>query len=215
MGGRLAGLWLILAGAMMIAGCGAPHFTYVADSGANTYFKVPYGWHKLSDSSIAAVITGGQATVTPSGIWAVGYDAAPAAAQSDVLSPAVRQPFAFAVVLKPSGTVRTALASGGLRDFFFPVSATARQSAALQGFKLTGFRLLHDSVLTPGQGVHGVRDTFDYRYPGGLVDTFDQVAFANADNSQIYVLLVHCLASCYSQHHREINTVMSSFTVRS
>jgi hypothetical protein len=82
-------------------------------------------------------------------------------------------------------------------------------------FPLTGFRLLRDIVLTPNQGVHGVWETFQYTYPGGITDTFDQVALTNADNTQLYVLVMHCLASCYSHNQNEFNTIMSSFTVGS
>ncbi|MGN6177048.1 MAG: hypothetical protein ACTHPS_29455, partial [Streptosporangiaceae bacterium] len=70
-------------------------------------------------------------------------------------------------------------------------------------------------VLTPGQGVHGVRVTFNYTFPDGSTDTFDQVAFTNSDDTQVYLLVLHCLASCYQQNHSAIDTVMTSFTVRS
>src|SRR5262249_56009131 len=43
---------LLVAGAAV--GCAAPEFTYVADSSASTFFKVPYGWHRISDVSLAA-----------------------------------------------------------------------------------------------------------------------------------------------------------------
>jgi hypothetical protein len=63
--------------------------------------------------------------------------------------------------------------------------------------------------------VHGVRVIFDYTFPDGSTDTFDQVAFTNADDTEIYLLVLHCLASCYQRDHGEIDTVMQSFTVRS
>ena len=80
---------------------------------------------------------------------------------------------------------------------------------------VTDFHLLRDSTLTLGQGVHGVRVTFDYTYPGVGTNTFDQVALTNADDTEVYLLLVHCLAACYSEHQSQIDTVMNSFTVRS
>jgi len=70
-------------------------------------------------------------------------------------------------------------------------------------------------VLTQEQGVHGVRVTFDYTFPDGSTDTFDQVAFTNADNTEIYLLVLHCTAACYAHNHSQIDTVMQSFTVRS
>ena len=102
-----------------------------------------------------------------------------------------------------------------LRNILFPVTSPARQAAASAGFKLTGFKLLNDSTLTPGQGVHGVREVFAYTYPGSITDIFDQVALTNANSTIAYVLIVHCVSSCYEQNFDVINTVMTSFTVRS
>ena len=95
------------------------------------------------------------------------------------------------------------------------MTSTARSQAARSKFPLTGFRLLRDTELQPGQGVHGVWDTYDYTYPGGITDTFDQVALTNGDSTQLYVLMVHCMAACYSHNLDQLNTIMSSFTVRS
>ena len=64
------------------------------------------------------------------------------------------------------------------------------------------------------QGVHGVRETYEYTYHG-IADTFDQVALTNADQTVFYLLLLHCTSSCYSSDQSEINDVMSSFTIRS
>ena len=215
LGSGLAGLWLSLAGGLMLAGCGAPRYTYVVNSTAHTYFKVPQQWRKVSNASLQQALFQGKASAAPSGVWLVGYDAAAAPTGAHVFSPATPQPFTFAVVLPLTASSRNAMSYDGLRDFLLPVTATGRQLATMQGFVGSHFRLLRDTVLTPGQGIHGVRVTFSYRYPGGRVDTFDKVAFTNADETEIYVLLVHCLSRCYSQHAAQINTVMSSFTVRS
>jgi hypothetical protein len=210
----LCGLGALLV-AIAATGCAAPQFTYVADSSANAYFKVPYGWHKISDASLAAQFKEPGAVFGGSGMWDVAYDAAPAPTAVHLFSDTATQPFAFAFVTPLSATAANAMSYNGLRDVMLPVTAAARAAAAKSKFPLTGFRLLRDTVLTPGQGVHGVWDTYDYTYPGGVTDTFDQVAYANGNDTEIYVLEVHCLASCYNQNRSEFNTIMSSFTVRS
>jgi hypothetical protein len=198
------------------ASCAAPQFTYVTDGSASTYFKVPYGWHKISDGSLAAQFkTPGSTLGQASGTWTVAYDAAAAPTAGHLFSPATTQPFAFAFVAPLSASASNALSYNGLRDVLLPVTTAARAQAARSKFPLTGFHLLRDTVLTPGQGVHGVWDTFDYTYPGGITDTFDQVAFTNSDNTQLYVLMVHCMTTCYSHNRDQLNTIMSSFTVRS
>ncbi len=148
-------------------------------------------------------------------MWSVGYDADAAPAAAHVFGSQTTQPFAFALVGKLNENASNTMSYNQLRDFFLPVTSPARQNATQSGFPLTSFHLLKDSTLMPGQGVHGVRVTFDYTFPDGSTDTFDQIAFTDANDTKVYVLVVHCLASCYSHHKKVINTVMTSFTVRS
>jgi hypothetical protein len=210
------GLGVLLVAAVVATGCAAPQFTYVSDSGANAYFKVPFGWHKISDVSLAAQFkTPGSTLGQATGIWDVAYDADKAPAAVHLFSPNATQPFAFALVTPLSSTASNALSYNGLRDVLLPVTSAARTQATQGSFPLTHFKLLRDTVITPGQGVHGVWDTYDYTYPGGIVDTFDQVALTNSDNTQLYVLMVHCIATCFSQNRNQLDTIMSSFTVRS
>ena len=131
---------------------------------------------------------------------------------NDFLSFGDAHPFVFAEIGTLSSTASQALSYDSLRDFFMPVTSTARQNASREG--LTSFDQIRDQVLTPGQGVHGVRETFQYSFQG-LSDTFDEVALTNADQTVVYLLVLHCTTSCYSNDQTEINDVMSSFTIRS
>ena len=196
----------------MAAGCAAPQFTYVADSSANTYFKVPYSWHRISDDSLAAEFKSLGSTLGQAGTWDTAYDAAPAPAAVHLSSPSATKPFAFAFVAPLSQS----LSDDRLRDVVLPVTPAGRLAAAQGGtFPLTHFRLLRDTMIEPGRGVHGVSDTFEYTYPGDVTDTFGKVALTNSDKSLLYVLMVHCKAACYSENRDQIDTIMSSFTVRS
>ena len=210
----LAGLWLV-AMVVMVAACGAPQYTYVTNSSAHAYFKVPAGWTKLSDSALAAALHSGSGSGKANGVWSVGYDGSAPPSASHVFGSVVPKPFAFALVEPLNSSASAGMSYNELRDIFLPVTSATRATAARSGFPLTGFHLLRNNILTQGQGVHGVRVTFDYTFPDGSTDTFDQVAFTNADDTEIYLLVLHCLASCYQQNHGEIDTVMSSFTVRS
>ena len=148
-------------------------------------------------------------------MWAAGYDGSDAPSADHVFGAVVPQPFAFALVEPLSASASSSMSYNELRDIFLPVTTATRQSAVKSGFPLTGFHLLRNSVLTQEQGVHGVRVTFNYTFPNGSTDTFDQVAFTNADNTEVYLLVLHCTAACYQHHHGEIDTVMQSFTIRS
>ena len=210
----LAGLWLVLI-VVIVSACGAPQFTYVASSDSHAFFKVPGGWHKISDSALAHALRGGSGSTEPVGVWAAGYDGSTAPSAAHVFGAVTPQPFAFALVEPLSSSASSSMSYNQLRDIFLPVTSASRQNAAQSGFPLTKFHLLRNSLLTQGQGVHGVRVTFDYTFPDGSTDTFDQVAFTNADNTEIYLLVLHCTATCYRQHHSEIDIVMQSFTIRS
>lgn len=208
----LVGGCAILLG-VVLSGCLAPQYTYVANSSSNTYFKVPNGWHKISDSSLSNELK--SATGGSGGAWTVAYEGGHAAKAGDFLSFGTAQPFVFAEVGQLNSTASNSLSYDSLRDFFLPVTANARQNAASQGFPLTGFKQIRDQTLALSQGVHGVRETFNYTFNGGITDTFDEVALTNADQTVVYLLVLHCTSSCYSNDQTEINDVMSSFTIRS
>ena len=212
--GRAKALLALLLAAAGLAACGAPQFSYATDSSAHAYFKVPFGWSKISEKDLVKAINGGKASAVPSSVWMVGYDASASPAAANVQSQHVRHPFAYALVEPVNSVTSNAMSYNSLRDFFLPVTPAARQAATKGGFGLTGFKLLRNDVVTPGQGVHGVHVIYNYTYPDGSTDTFDQVALTNNDATEVYVLLVHCLDSCYQQYQGKINTVMSSFTVR-
>jgi len=211
----LGGLGVLLV-AGTVAGCAAPQYTYVSDTSAYAYFKVPYGWHRISDVSLAAQFKTPGSALGQNGTWDIAYDAAPAPTAVHLFSPSAAKPFAFAFVAPLNSSASQSLSDNGLRDVLLPVTSEARLTAAQGGrFPLTHFRLLRDAIIKPGPEVHGVWDTYSYTYPGGTTDTFDQVALTNADKTQLYVLMVHCMATCYTQNHDQIDTIMSSFTVRS
>ena len=217
--GKVFGGLGVLLVAVIATGCAAPQFTYVSDSGANTYFKVPFGWHRISDVSLAAQFkTPGRALGQVAGTWDIAFDADQAPAAVHLFSPNAKQPFAFAFVTPLSATATTALRRSpynGLRDVLLPVTSASRAQAVQSSFPLTHFKLLRDIVLTPGQGVHGVWDTYNYTYPGHITDTFDQVALTNSSSTQLYVLMLHCIATCYTHNRDQLDTIVSSFTVRS
>jgi hypothetical protein len=206
---------LVATGLMMagLSGCGAPAYTYVADSSAKTYYKVPTSWHSVSESSLDQILTsGGQQTT---GLWISGFDSGNSPSASNVLGYSPVDPVVFSEVVQLSETASNSLSYDGLRDFLLPVSATGRQAYATNGgSQLIGFRQSRDDTITAANGVHGVRETFEYTV-GGVVDTFDEVALTNSAQTVVYFLMAHCISTCYTQNQAGMNTIMSSFTVGS
>jgi hypothetical protein len=207
--GLVGGCALLLG--VTVAGCAAPQFTYVSNSSRSTYFKIPRDWHQISAKALAAELN-----AQPSADeWIVAYEPSAKPAAADFGSVKDDKPFVFADVGSLNSNAINQVSYNALRDVVFPVTATARSNAEAQGSTLSGFKQIRDDVLTLPQGVHGVRETYQYTFKGGVSDTFDQIALTNADQTVLYLLYVHCTNTCYSHHQNEINQVMSSFTVRS
>ncbi len=214
--GLTGGLAFLLMGVLATVGlsaCGSPAYQYVADSSAKAYYKVPSQWHQISQKDLAAALKA--AGGSSDGVWSTAFDAGTTPSGSNFLAPSIGKPFAFAEVGTLSSTVSNELSYNTLRDFMLPVTSDSRQQDAASGFPLTDFKQLRDQVITAKAGVHGVRETFQYTFPGGVADTFDEDVLTNSDQTVVYFLMVHCTASCYSQNQNNINTVMSSFTVGS
>jgi hypothetical protein len=211
--GLTGGLTLLFGALTMIglSACGAPAYTYVADGSAGTYYKVPIQWHQLSQKNLDAALTA--EGLSGDGIWSTAFDAASTPSGGDFLSPDLAKPFVWAEVGTLSPTASAEVSYNMLRDFMLPVSSSGRQEDTT--FPLTDFKSLRDQTITAPQGVHGVRETFQYTFPTGEVDTFDEDSLTNADQTVVYYLLVHCTNACYEQNQNAINTVMTSFTIGS
>jgi hypothetical protein len=209
-------LTILLAGVLAtvgLSGCGAPAYTYVADGAAGTYYKVPVQWHAISQKQIDALLQ--SAGGSSAGIWSTAFDGGTGPNADHVLAGDLAQPFAFAEVLTLNPTASNELSYNMLRDFMLPVTSSTRSTEAGQGFPLTDFKQVIDQTITAKQGVHGVREIFQYTFPGGAANTFDEDVLTNADQTEVYLLMVHCTNTCYTQNQNAINTVMTSFTVGS
>jgi hypothetical protein len=211
--GLIGGLTLLFSvlTIMGLSACSAPAYQYVADGSAGTFYKVPNDWHQLSQKNLDSALTA--EGLSAQGVWSTAFDGANSPSGTDFLAPNLAQPFVFAEVGTLSSTGMNELSYNMLRDFLLPVSSSARSEDT--DFPLTDFKSIRDQTITAKQGVHGVRETFQYTFPTGEVDTFDEDSLTNADQTQVYFLLVHCTDSCYTQNQNAINTVMTSFTIGS
>ena len=199
--------------AVSLSGCAASQsvdsalLSVVYNHAPPAAFKIPLGWNQVSGPALARELqeeTGGSG-----GASTYAFEPGPGPLAGDFLSFGITRPFMFVEYGRLNSAARRQMSDGLLRDFFLPVTAAARQKAAGQGFPLAGFRLIRDQVLTLGQGVHGVRDTYDYTGPGHT-DTFDVDAVTNAAHDVIFLVVVHCTTACYGKYRTEIEASMSS-----
>jgi hypothetical protein len=202
--------------ATVLVACGGPAYTYVTNSEDRTYLRVPNTWHPIDPAEIGAAI-GLDPTVDANqqGFWLAGYDAAPSPSTAHLLGPHSEEPAAFIGVHDVDPFLRGQVSLDVMRDFFRPVSDMGRQAAGANPLSpYSGFVLISDEVLTPGDGLRGVHTVYRYRIEGGPAQVFDQTLYVNDDASKIYMLYVRCSTRCYEQRQQEITNVVSSFTVR-
>ncbi|GAA1825712.1 hypothetical protein GCM10009682_51860 [Luedemannella flava] len=204
-----------------IAACGAPDYTYVKNSAEKTYFRVPASWQKVDQAGLdymtqAENPDSASAQLRKKMTWAVAYDAdeKPTAAHLFSLA-STHHPIAYAKVMHLTEEQANLVSFDALRNLFLPVSDSARASALEAGTLLPGFELMVDEVLTPSDGVRGVRVVYNYELPNGVLHTFDQTTFVNNDASIYYMLVIRCSSRCYKERAAEIDAVATSFTVRS
>lgn len=200
---------------LLTVSCGAPEYTYVANSDDRTYVRLPVAWRAVDEAELGAALGLDPGTsAEDQGIWMEGYDADAAPSTVHVLGPHAPSPTGLLIVQDVPPQQRGTYSLDRLRDLFQPTSTTGRQG--LEGnpmAALTDFALLADEVLTPGDGIRGVHVVYRYRVRGGPVQVFDKTAYVNDDASKLYVFLARCSSECYGQRQEEIERVVSSFTV--
>jgi hypothetical protein len=210
----------VIAAAAVIPGCAAPEYTYVKNSEQKTYFKVPHEWHQAATGDLDDILSGtnpdsANAAARQRMWWSVAYDADAAPTAAHLLTGQVTEaPIVYARVAQLTENQRDAISLDTLRDMFLPVTADAREAAG-QATRLTGFELISDDVLTPADGLHGVRVVFDYELADGVLHTFDQTALVNNTGDKLYLLIIRCSTSCYRERSGELDAIATSFTVRS
>ena len=226
---RLYALSLALVGALLLsAGCGKPAYTYVKNSDTKTYFKVPSHWTQVDsampDLLFAHRLFGAQDADSETVqlfkrvSWSVMYDSAESPSGARMLTPVPAfSPVAYALVTPMLADLRDNLSFDVLRNLLDPVSDSARTYVAQNSPQSLppAFELLDNQILTPEPGMHGIRVVYNEANESRFVHTYDLTALTNNDSSLLYVLLVWCTSSCYREHAVEINTVVTSFTVRS
>jgi hypothetical protein len=217
----IAAALLIMATVAALSGCGKAEFTYVANKQEKTYFKVPSNWHlvdqKPVDDFIGGVNPDSQAAQNAKSMyWSVAYDASDQPTANHMLSGfPTADPVIYSMIYHVPQALQGSVSLDFLRDFVFPVTQSRRSYVEQQGGGLPGFELLDDEVLTPAQGIHGIRVVYNYELGLETMHTFDFTALTNNDSTIVYLLLIRCTARCYRDRAAELDAIATSFTVRS
>ncbi|WP_200826947.1 DcrB/PsbP domain-containing protein [Thermomonospora echinospora] len=184
-----------------------------------TYFKVPAEWKRIDQPALEAVLSDADPDSATAELnrrlsWSIAYDAGDPPDPSHLYGWGSDEPFAYALVRELTDEQHATVSLNLMRNAFLPVTEEARTAAAERGALLTGFELLRDDTLKPGDGLRGVRVAYNYQVPPlPVLQTFDVTAYAS-DEGRLYVLVLRCSARCYKERKGEFDSIAESFTVR-
>lgn len=218
-GGVLVPLALAVLLPAALAGCGSAKYTYVKNSDAQAYFKVPAEWRKIDQRTLDQALGSADPASATARLnqrlsWSVAFDAHPSPSPAHLYGFGSDQPFVWARIQRLTAKQWDAISLDAMRNVLLPVTAEARQESAQGGSMLGSFELLRDESITPGHGLRGVRVTYNYALPPlAALQTFDQTAYVS-DGGRLYLLLLRCSARCYLDRRGELDDIVKSFTVR-
>lgn len=203
---------LACAAALVLSACTGSGYNYVknsSDEGSGTYFKVPDGWRIYDENEFFAKLDlpPERAKARKETSWAIAFDASANPTLKHFEDPVTRQPFGIAEVRQLGPDERDQFSLMAMRNLVLPVDQLLETDAELEVLRLDEF--------TRGGGFHGLRFTFNFRYPQAKqFVTFDQVSIVDSDTKEVHLLVISCSAKCYEQKKDTINTVMDSWTVK-
>jgi hypothetical protein len=214
--GRMArrggALVLACAAAVALSACSGSGYHYVknsTDEGSGTYFKIPQGWRVYDENEFFAKLDlpPERSKARKATSWAIAFDASSKPTLKHFEQPVTAQPFGIAEVRQLGPEERDAFSLMAMRNLVLPVDQLSETDAELEVLRLDEF--------TRDGGFHGLRFTFNFRYPEAKeFVTFDQVSIVDADTKEVHLLVISCSVRCYERKKDTINTVMDSWTVK-
>ena len=203
---------LVCAVAVALAACSGSGYHYVknsTDEGSGTYFKIPEGWRVYDENEFLARldIPPERAKARKATSWAIAFDASTNPTLKHFEQPVTAQPFGIAEVRRLAPEERDSFSLMAMRNLVLPVDQLVETDAELEVLRMDEF--------TRDGGFHGLRFTFNFRYPEAKdFVTFDQVSIVDSETKEVHLLVISCSARCYDKKKDTINTVMDSWTVK-
>ena len=194
--------------AAVLASC-ATRYTYVANSGDRTYFRMPHGWTLFDESELRASHALGIPESEPPGsapMWIVAFDADPSASPKDLAFDDESYPQGLAQVRTLDEATRASFSDASIRNSLLPLDQIMQQNPdALQ--------LLNTDAIKQADGVHGMRLVYRLTASGTSI-TVDQVAVVDSSTQKLHLLAIWCSSTCYDRYRASIAQVVDSWTVK-
>lgn len=214
--GSLA-LLVLIGVAIIISVSGGVRYRYVSHrnaAGENLYFEMPANWtlfHQrqlLAESS--AHLNSAQIAQVESQSWVNAFSGAPRATLSRQSGIASKVPFGIIQAYQLPTSQKNNFSLASLRVLLLPQDPlTAVASSTSNSYKI----LSYAEFVRPGS-FRGSHMVVDVKLPNGTMGTLDQVAMVNSATTWVFLIGVGCDKSCFSHYQSQIESVVSSWSVK-
>ena len=205
----LVGITLVLS----LTACGESSKWYATSKEDGVYFSVPKTWSGISTSALNKYEKESEETEAGSRQalvkWQIAYSTDPKFKVSQVFNLiAPSQPLVFARVRELSGQERNEFSYNSLRDVIVPV--TKILDGDVSG--TPDFEILRDEEIVE-KGARGLQTIYRFTFEG-VTQTFNQTSLMSNNRSKLYLFVVRCESKCYTKNKKEIDEIVSSYTVQ-
>ena len=188
---------MLVAAAVVAAGCGRSGYEYVENDDETVFLKIPEDWQVVSEGNVDFAITpdGNYPQILPGEdvlAWRAQFAAAPGVDSPDYVA-------GFVEVQPVDRRMRSDLNLAS----FFPLDPAAGVGEV---------EVVRHDLITVGD-VSGHRIAWRQITADGRELIGDRLVMTNSLNSVVYTVGLGCTVGCYSANAAEIDEVMRTFTV--
>ena len=200
----------VVAAALVVAlaagGCGSSGFRYVTNRKTGTYFKVPSNWKVFDQKEVAAGLKASGGDANDSLLFASAFDAdrKPALAHFLQVDPPSAQPSGMVQVVALTDNERDIVSLKAMRNLLVPVDDGVAQSQV---------NVLGQIDLNPPGGLRGQRTVYEVAQASGNY-VVDQSTLVDDKTQKLWLFAVGCESNCYKAQRKQIDKVVSSWTVK-
>lgn len=182
-------------------------YRYLHSRSQGAYLKVPASWEVYDRERLFTALSVSEdvASIVP---WYVTFDAAPKPKlrHFDELDTEATRPSGFLQVRRLDAQEASQLSNDVLRNSIVKVDQGMADGTV-------EVRRTRDVTMDGGR-VTGQRLEYVVHLSDGGSFTVDQMALADQKSGTLYLLALGCGERCFTRYHREIDTVVGSWTIR-
>jgi len=200
------GVGLLLA--VMLAGlaaCTGSGYHYVTSRKTGVYLKVPTDWRVFDKSAIVNGLKSNGSVVDDQTLFIAAFDGAPKPSVLHAADPASTHPTGLVRVKQLTADERDLVSFQALRNLIFSVD---------DGIQQDKVKVLGQADLTPSAGLRGQRYVYEVTQDGSANFVVDQTVLVDNATSRLFVLAVTCESTCYQNNRKDIDKVVTSWTVK-